>query len=382
MIQNDPVDDEVYLIAVAGNPNYGDELIVRVWLRELARTHPNIRVWLDTPHPGPASALLADEHPNLRTTDTVWRLRDLAGSDDPETVSQVIRAAVLDSGYAPWWSAGIDVIRRVRSIHVVGGGYINKTWAPNIGVLLALGELASHLPARMAITGAGLLPLDALQRDLVRSALANFSVVDLRDAPSFDGVAPTAGSAHVSLTGDDVFLSEPSALLDPETAGRFDIGVVVQGDLVTAPVERIYETVVTHLKAWDAVPERVAVVECIPRVDSHIREVLEQRVGPVQYYSFAHLWRHGFPADFHQRWISTRFHPHLLAALAGARGAALPVEPEYYPVKHSSLTTLGSGWPVLGPEDGPASVLRQGTLAERAKSVRRRKRELFDLIYG
>lgn len=42
----------VYLLATAGNPNYGDEFIVRSWLEFLQQSAPGAVVWLDAPNPG------------------------------------------------------------------------------------------------------------------------------------------------------------------------------------------------------------------------------------------------------------------------------------------------------------------------------------------
>ena len=75
----------VYLLAPAGHPNYGDELILRVWLRSLHRRWPRARVVVDCHTPGQAAVLHRDTHPDLTVTDTVWRLAAEAGGDGPAT---------------------------------------------------------------------------------------------------------------------------------------------------------------------------------------------------------------------------------------------------------------------------------------------------------
>ena len=69
----------------------------------------------------------------------------------------------------------------------------------------------------------------------------------------------------------------------------------------------------------------------------------------MRFYPFVHLWDHGLPARAGQRWLSTRFHPHLLAAAAGCWGVAVPVRGSYYDVKHEALLAHGSGWALLHP---------------------------------
>ena len=48
----------IYLISMAGFPNYGDELIAARWLQFLAEHHPDVDVWLDVREPGTVASLL------------------------------------------------------------------------------------------------------------------------------------------------------------------------------------------------------------------------------------------------------------------------------------------------------------------------------------
>ncbi|MEC5198472.1 polysaccharide pyruvyl transferase WcaK-like protein [Arthrobacter sp. PL16] len=66
----------VYLVSVAGHPNFGDEAIVAGWLRFLARVRPNAEVVLDCPHPASARTLFQGMHPQLSVTDALWRACD------------------------------------------------------------------------------------------------------------------------------------------------------------------------------------------------------------------------------------------------------------------------------------------------------------------
>ena len=57
-IRGDLLDgDVVYLLAPAGHPNYGDELLLRTWLRVLERLRPRTRVVVDCHTPGQAALL-------------------------------------------------------------------------------------------------------------------------------------------------------------------------------------------------------------------------------------------------------------------------------------------------------------------------------------
>jgi hypothetical protein len=89
----------------------------------------------------------------------------------------------------------------------------------------------------------------------------------------------------------------------------------------------------------------LGVVEAIPPDDAWLLDQVHRAwSGPVTFYPFAGLWLDGLPIDAAQYWVTTRFHFHLLAAAAGARGTAINVHPGYYDVKHRSLLSLGTGW--------------------------------------
>ena len=92
----------LYLVAAAGYPNYGDELITAQWLRYLAQHEPEAEIWVDCHNPGGAALLFRDLHPNLHFVDTVWQLGWAAPSDDPEEVvgvqDQVILLIQRDTG--------------------------------------------------------------------------------------------------------------------------------------------------------------------------------------------------------------------------------------------------------------------------------------------
>jgi len=107
--------------------------------------------------------------------------------------------------------------------------------------------------------------------------------------------------------------------------------------------------VVRSLQAWGVDDSPITLVECLPPEDSEVVSLLSPHLPRLSLLPFAEMWRSGFPARSGQRWLSTRFHPHLLAAAAGAWGVAIPVSRDYYENKHRSLVELGSGWAL--PDD-------------------------------
>lgn len=329
----------LYLVGPTGFPNYGDELVAATWLRYLARTEPDAEVWLDCHSPGPAQVLLGDLHPGVRFTDTLWRLCADAPSDDPWEVAAWVRAAVRNPGMAPRWGAGIELLGRADIVHVIGGGYVNSVWPRQVGLLAGAAAAAGCSAGRVAMTGHGLAPAPAGAIELLRSLAGRFDVVDVRDELS----ARILGS-DVRCTCDDVFLDVPKP---PVGRATREFVLCVQSDMGQLDRSALAARVLGLLRAWDVRPDRLAVVEGIPRVDRMVYELLEPELHGAEFVSFRDVWRHGVPVAAGQTWLSTRFHLHLLAAAAGASGVAMSVSPDYYAVKHRSLLDLGSNWTML-----------------------------------
>lgn len=344
-------DDIVYLISTAGHPNYGDELIAAAWLRFLADRRPEARVWLDCPQPGRAAVLLDGLHPNLRVTDTLWRVTWQADGDDRAAAHARARELVTHYG-TPREDLGIEIAAQAASIHLIGGGHLTSQWRAN----LLLPTLASQLhrlhgmPVHM--TGTGLLPVEDEDAALLTEAFADFTHLDVRDAES----AARFGLPHGQ---DDAFLGLASgatrADARPTPAGM----LLLQGDLhdreaMSAVVTRALGT----LRAEGLEGEEIGVVEAIPPDDSWLLEqVREEWEGPVRFFPFGEVWKEGLPVRPDQVWITSRFHVHLVGASFGARGIAVNTGLEYYRIKHASLSDLGTGWTVVSADaewDAPA----------------------------
>ncbi len=111
--------------------------------------------------------------------------------------------------------------------------------------------------------------------------------------------------------------------------------------------------------------------------------LLRARGIDVDFYSFGRLWQEGLPAREGQSWLSTRFHFHLLAAAAGARGAVIELDPAYYGVKHGSLRDLGTGWAHLASLDPGADVVAtvNDQFSDRVADLGARKADVAKRIY-
>ncbi len=385
--------DVVYLVTTAGFPNFGDELIVEAWLRHLAVRRPFARVVVDSPRPGQAALLLRHANRRAEFVDTVWSLalyasgRDAGPEVDPEAPWEWVAESTSRLGVAPREGDGVELLLRANTIHIVGGGYLNAVWPHHVALVAAVAEVARTTGAQAIATGAGLTPgFTGRALDRFRADAQAFDVFDVRDRPSADLLGAVPGA---SFTGDDAWLS-PRLHRRPRD-GSGDTGVVLcaQSDLTDdfrwrgrTGVAALTDFVAATLDAWEVDGSDVTVVECIPGLDVQIAERLGDRLAGSARIPFLQAWRAGLPLDRPQTWLSTRFHPHLLAAASGASGVAVVSKPDYYGTKHGSLVDAGSQWTVFdGGDDVPPRPTDGGFPADTTARNRAAKKALADRLY-
>ena len=330
----------VYLIGTCGYPNYGDELIVASWLRLLAKRLPNAEVWVDSARPGQSAVLLSHLHPNVRFVDSLYHACWNAPSEDPAAVIAFGEHVIAEPGLVPREATGIENLEHVDLVHVVGGSYINALWPRNLVLLSAAASMARRFGTRTALTGSSLTPLVEGSDEALTTMLSDFDVVDVRDSASFDVLAPAV--KQVTNTGDDVFLDLEPDLFDLQAKTK--TLVAIQPDMLTVPLEQVADYVVRTLKDWGADQTPVTVLECLPPDDTAIVPLLEAQLPKVGVLPFSLMWRHGFPAAPRSRWITTRFHPHLMGAASGAWGVVLPTGGDSLTTSGQTLIDEGSGW--------------------------------------
>lgn len=333
--------ETIYLVAPAGHPNFGDEFIVSAWLRELYRRRPHARVILDCHSPGIASILHANVHPHLTVTDTLWHL-GLKCADEDEVVE-----ALKNTYSRPLLTTGLNLAKTADIVHVIGGGWLNDTWPHHLKVLAAAASLNTTYKV---MTGQGFIPGDEI-KDQLDKWLQHFDHVEVRDEPS---EALFANLAHVERGLDDAWLaaSDPAAVhglgWGNADARERDFVVIAQSDLLGIEVDELARRIIRQLKHLGATGDDIAYVECIPEYDHKVLDLLREfdpeLMEHVRVVAFDELWAFGLPTREGQTWISTRFHPHLVAAARGVSGIAVSAHAGmYYTVKHASV---GSAWTI------------------------------------
>jgi len=370
----------IYLVSASGVPNYGDEVITRGWLRFLARHDPARDVWLDCPEPGRASVLFRDDHPRLRTCDTLWHTARIVGGREPSEDDHHRARALVRHGGTPAADLGLEVARAAGTVHILGGGFLSEHWPENFLLLSMASELKRLDPARRVYgTGLGLVPAAEAHVHAMREAFVDFDYADARDEWSASAVGIRRGTDDSALA-----LRVGAVPVDRRSSPR--LMLLLQGDLIDrGQLERSLESILRFVESEGGGGEPLGLVEGIPGVDAWYREALDSRWdGPVVLYPFAALWENGLPVRAGQWWFVTRFHFHLLAAAHGASGIVLRGASSYYAAKQESLRELGTGWPQVDLSVGDA--LTPPSLAPafpaRFRALGRARRRLARTLYS
>ncbi|WP_132994174.1 polysaccharide pyruvyl transferase family protein [Gordonia zhaorongruii] len=390
-----PATEVIYLVTTAGFPNYGDELITEAWLRLLAVRRPMARVIVDSPRPGQASLLLGHANRRAVFVDTLWQLVHFANGNadghpdiDPDAPWDWVAHAASHLGVSPREDTGIAMLLNANMIHIVGGGYINSMWPHHVALVSAAAAVTERSGATAVATGAGLAPAvegPALERMLADAA--RFDVFDVRDRPSEELLAGVPG---LTRTGDDAWLSP--RLPRRQTQQRTErVTLCAQSDLTESFVwdgrtgpDGLTAFIRATLDAWEVPGSAVTVVECMPGHDYTIPTMLGDRLDGATVVPFRDGWSgNRFPVGHGSTWISTRYHPHLLAAAGGDSGIAISSSPDYYATKHRALADAGSRWTIVSGEttEIPGRPVSGGYSPESVRANITAKRALAQRIY-
>lgn len=356
-----PLRAPLYLVSMASYPNFGDELIARRWLEHLARHRPQDEVWLDCRYPGTASALFGGIHPHLRVTDAVFRTVE----DSLHGSRRDVEDIVTNMG-TPLFDAPLLALREARSLHLLGGGFVNAVWPQNDLLVDAMRSASRLSGAPLIATGQGLAPFGP-------ETLKGFDHVSVRDAES-------AQQLGIARGVDDAYLVQNLPV--PDRSAPTELVLCVQSDaLDDGAFERLLEHVRRTVERSGIPRERVRYVEALPGGDFAGYDRLQDLVAGDGFVPFTRFWRGEFAPAAHQIWITTRFHHHLVASLHGARGIALTAKTGYYDVKHRSLVEGGSRWSI---QDGTGEVLDLTALPEPGPAAARVETKVAEaqLLYG
>lgn len=391
-----------YLVSTAGIPNLGDELIAATWLAYLAEAAPDADVVLDCVGPDRLSPSVRALHPRLRTVSTLWQIC-FRHWEQGVRVGEIAAGLVAAPEQAGDLRDGIDLLHRADVVHLTGGGFLNGIWPAFAGLLSGIGAATAKTGALAAMTGVGLLPAIDGNEDLVGELAAAFDVADVRDAPS----ARLLGTEH---SCDDAFLTPerwrdrsrdlpevmvslqstrpPARMFPPARLAEADAptrGLQARAARAEQGLTGLMAFLSATLELWGV--GEIGLVECWPEADKSVWARAERLAPRVRRYALDEVLRDGFPAAAGQCWLSTRFHPHLFAAAAGASGVAISLMKGYYDTKHGSLLEQGSAWTLASyrPFDGRLEPPRRpsagGFEPDRLAALRTAKLRVAQRIY-
>jgi hypothetical protein len=334
----------LYLISGNGEPNFGDELIALNWIKYYRDRGYEGEIFLDCKSSAGARTLLG-EIPGVRFGRFLKRLATGKGGEIHHHVSSgrsfVDYHLGFDDDYPVPSMENDDCpqdLRATKLVHLIGGGYINGVWTNSFAIIGGASQFARRLQCPVVATGLGVAPLDLsseADRSAVQAALSDFSFFEVRDSRSRDLLIDNLTSVDALREGlDDSFLFAPNT--HPMSEGRSLhlclFGRHLEGDSGAALLESIRDL----SRAFD----KTLFWRC-NRADEGAAEMIERAVdGLVRVYNRRLLYR-GLPVGPDDFMVTSRFHPHLLAARAGIEGRFL-VHSQFYESKHASVCGLGS----------------------------------------
>lgn len=347
----------LYLIGGSGGPNLGDELIVLHWIRRYREAGFTDEITVDCKSRPRSNALhnriqAQDDRPEdslarypdrgvrfIRLIKSTSHGTEGVLSDHVERGRRFVRDNLARFRGASEGSHSEDNVdlRRARLIHLVGGGYITGAW-PNSGTLLGAGaELSQILDVPVVATGLGIEPFSGPRLgDIarIREALAQFSFVECRDEgsqKSLQLVVRDAITVHGGL--DDVFLYP----MPPASAERSRAAHLSSFD---SHLNHFLKDDGRALNDFLEPYDRRLFWLCNAS-DEPAYEAMRKHVPDLVGYSNAELL-YG-PSVLHgdDVMVTSRFHPHLLAARCGMQGYFV-AESRFYTSKHQGLLSLGS----------------------------------------
>lgn len=346
---------DLYIVGAGGGPNFGDDLIGRVWIEYLSHKYPDRTIWLDTRNAGVTAGYFSN-YKNVKSVDTFWKLRELSASAGKSINDRVewLSKKINNLGTPKYDIHLKNIKNNVESIHFVGGGYLNSMWQNNLLLLVQASLLKEqNLSLKIYMTGVGLTPVTDDFVKLFKKYTYNFDFIECRDKQSAELLKVTEGI-------DDVWMSFSDALnrhkpVWKKSGNVPEIMVLLQKDFNSGKEQQLLDKTIEIIRSQSNFNRNtvIGVAEAIPSKDywvlPEIKKILPD--NKIVFYSFQHLWEKGFPAGEKTMWITTRFHYHLIGSALGSRGIVLTTGSKYYSVKHMSLIDNGTNWSVMNIDD-------------------------------
>ncbi|MFW7355873.1 polysaccharide pyruvyl transferase family protein [Brucella tritici] len=366
------------LIGAVGGPNFGDEVILASWIKIIREFDSCSVILCDGYNSDNVAKFVDGDVYTLKPDESLWACTYSAVSEHVHDSSNSwgeIQASFYDPSRA--WNAinCVEAVKRhnIDQIHIIGGGYLNELWPANYIILLLARLIAWQSGARIIATGLGLIPTRQDDVSGLVGILSTFDSVDVRDVESYDLLKRLA-PGQISFSGDDALLfvnngrvDYPLQIMDVPT-----LVICLQNDLFpgdAAAADLFSTSAMELLKSYgiESIIYAAAMAADVRGPSEALRCQLESNGFSISLLDPKQLTEDGFPVSIGGLTITSRYHPHLLAALSGFRGVALSAT-GYYDTKHQAVRNMGSKWPVLHKDDIYENILKvmEGELKKQA----------------
>lgn len=349
------------LIGAVGGPNFGDEVILSSWIKLIKEFDSGAVILCDGYNPDNVAQFVGSDVYTLKPDESLWACTYSAVSEQVQSSSNSwdeIQAGFRDSGKA--WNVikCVEAVRQhnIDQVHIIGGGYLNELWPANYIILLLARLIAWKSGARIIATGLGLLPTKKDDVSGLIGILSTFDSVDVRDVESFE-LLKALIPQKLSFSGDDALLLIDNGHIEYPLQ-NVDVPTLViclQNDLFPGDdtVAGLFSTTSIELLKSYGIKNIVyaAAMSADVRAPSEtLRQQLESHGFSISLLDPKELAEDGFPVSAGGLIITSRYHPHLLAALSGFNGIAFSAT-GYYDTKHQAVRNMGSKWVVLHKDD-------------------------------
>jgi hypothetical protein len=215
---------------------------------------------------------------------------------------------------------------------------------------LAAALLKESLALELVGSGLGFLPFPSNEHDKILNLFTVFDHVDVRDELSSNCLSQVC--EELSFSGDDLLLALHEGASPPvQNLPAPALIICLQNDLF--PGDEGIRSLITgnflQLIRSKGIREIVlagAMREDVKALPADISELSKSLGFIVKEYSFEQVLQKGFPLHPQGFVVTSRYHPHFLAALTGVKGVAISSIP-YYEVKHQAVKKMGSKWQTI-----------------------------------
>lgn len=337
------------LVGACGHGNFGDEAVLRAWLRKLGEAFPGSAVHVWGFDAGTISRLHSNWRLELKPSPLLWNLAEsfqsrglLPHEITPGDLFDAERLPTLGDQLARL--ALFEALRECELVHFIGGGYLNDLWLQPQFALAIVAAALKVFGKPLVLTGQTIGPLGPASIERFGVLLRGANEVELRDRTHCEELR--ACGCAVREGADDAFLERPAAPASNLQPGRPRCLVCIQNQFLS---ESEYQALAAKLsqlivRLHAARPDlEVQALELSPRdgdgvICNALSSALAGRGPKIQLVNFDELWRRAdeiFRGD-NAVAIGTRFHFALYCARAGMPVVSLVLN-DYYAAKHAGL---------------------------------------------